>query len=153
MNTSEIELLVKGSGTSVLACDQLPTKKVTNNIYIVNTDEISKEGTHWIVLAKLGSTLIFADSLGLPPLLCSFCKFINLNMNDGDTLKINRFPFQAETSKTCGMYSVLMAWHLHRGLAFEQFCQRYSSACPESNDILLQNDWSQFLDWHKKKKH
>jgi hypothetical protein len=150
MNTEEIEKLVQGSGTKCLASDQLPRDPIKNDIFIVNTDEISKEGTHWVVIAKLGQSMVYADTLGLPPLLKPFVTFINLNMKEGDSLKFNRYPFQDSQSSNCGFYCILLAWHLHQGLSFEDFCQRYGS-CAEENDRLLMSDFTRFLQWHKKR--
>lgn len=150
MNSEEIENLVKGSGTRVVAIDQLPKTPIKNDLFIVNTDEISKQGTHWVVFCKLGPELIYADPLGLPPMLKNLVSLINLNMKDGDSLKFNRYPFQDNQSSNCGLYCTLLVWHLHQGLSFENFCQRYGS-CVEANDRLLKNDWKRFLLWHKKR--
>jgi hypothetical protein len=150
MNTDEIEQLIKGTGAQCLASDQLPREPIKNKIYVVNTDSIKKEGLHWVVIAKLGSLMIYGDPLGLPPLIRPFVSFINLNMIDGDSLKFNRYPFQEKTSSNCGRFSILLVWHLHQGLKFEDFCERYG-ACAEQNELLLAKDFSRFIEWHKKR--
>lgn len=144
MNTEEIQFLVQGTGTRVCASDQLPKHKVKNDIYIVNTDSIKKEGQHWILVAKLGDLLIYGDPLGAPPFLKPFVRFINLNMEEGDTLKFNRYPFQGENTSNCGKYTTLLAWHLHFGRPFEQFCQLFSAE-PEVNDRVLEKKWKEFI--------
>lgn len=146
MNTDQIAKLVKGSGALILASDQLPKRKVNNEIIITNTDVIAKQGLHWIIFAKLGALLIYSDPLGLPPMLQSFVSFINLNASENCEFKFNRFPFQGEDSSNCGRFCVLLCWHLYFGLAFEDFCERYS-ACAEENEITLEGDWKRFLIW------
>jgi hypothetical protein len=148
MNSDEIEGFVKGTGTKVLASDQLPTRPIKNEIFIVNTDPVSEKGTHWVLIAKLGPLIVHADPLGLPPFLRPFVSFINLQMREGNTLKFNKYPFQHSESKNCGYYCCLLAWHLHQGLSFESYCQRYSSARAEDNDELMKKDWGRFLLRH-----
>jgi hypothetical protein len=147
MNTLEIEQLMKGSGTQTLACDQLPSTVSENFIFIVNTDKISQQGTHWVVVARNHTNLIYADGLGLPPVTKQIVSFINLQMRENDTLICNRFPFQAESESTCGQWCVLIAWHLAQGFSFDTFC-KYYSACPGK---LLEKEWPRFIKWQSSK--
>jgi hypothetical protein len=147
MDTDEIQRYVKDTKALVCASDQLPQHKIKSGIYISNTDELSKSGLHWVLLAVLETKVIYFDTLAVPPLIEYFYKFLKCNVV-GKELELNKNVIQSEQSSFCGAYCILLCWHLHEGGTFEEFCKQFS-ASPLINDKKLEGRFALFLEWYK----
>ena len=51
----------------VYSRDNLPDK-ISNGAYVINLDEYSDIGTHWIVLYTLNNNVTYFDSSGIEPM-------------------------------------------------------------------------------------
>jgi hypothetical protein len=147
MLTDEIEYYVAPAGVKCVAADQLPQGKLKKPaLFVCNTEEISKNGAHWVLTGKPSENeLIFFDALCLPPLVRYYYHFLNRN-KAGTTFKLNRYPIQSETSFLCGPYCVMLVWHLRTGHSFESFCAQFGASVVE-NDLKLQQQWKKFTRW------
>ncbi len=88
--------------------DFLPRKYIRKRpcALIVNTDESTKPGEHWISLFLTKSNKAeYFDSFGFYPLHKEIYKFLEINRIK--TLVYNTEQLQDYSSKTCGAYCVL----------------------------------------------
>jgi len=71
LSNFEIEDAVKKIGLKnfrgVFLRDTLPKKPKQNECAIMNLDDTSGDGTHWVAWFKRGNNKFYFDSLGLPP--------------------------------------------------------------------------------------
>jgi hypothetical protein len=144
MLTDEIEQYISQAGGIVCAADQLPQVKLKKpTLFISNTEERDKKGAHWVLLGKPNENeLIYFDSLCTPPLTKYYYNFLQHN-SAGTTFKTNKFPIQSESTSLCGMYTVLLFWHLRTGRPFETFCAQFGASVAQ-NDLKLERLWKIF---------
>jgi len=71
LSNFEIEDAVKKIGLKhfhgVFLRDTLPKKPKRNECAIMNLDDTSGDGTHWVTWLKRGNDMWYFDSFGLPP--------------------------------------------------------------------------------------
>ena len=123
MNTLQIErLLLRDEQCSpilggVFAADVFANELASNNetrgLYVVNTDDSSRPGMHWVALCITGKEVEFFDSYGLPP---------DLYPNIADALNILRIPkvynatrIQQPLTDVCGQYCIAYCYASARG--------------------------------------
>ena len=82
----------------VYSRDNLPDK-IKDGAYVINLDEYSDIGNHWIVLYVLNKTVTYFDSFELEHIPKEIKKFIN-NKN----IIANIFRIQAYDSVMCGYF-------------------------------------------------
>ena len=75
--------------------------KIKDGAYIINLDEYSDIGTHWMALYVNNKTLTYFDSFGLEHIPKEIKKFIN-NKN----IISNIFGIQAYDSVLCRYFSI-----------------------------------------------
>ncbi len=88
--------------------DLLPKEKIKIRpcALIVNTDESSKPGEHWLAIyLNANGTAEYFDSFGFMPMHNDIIKF--LLRNNIKSLIYNPNQIQSITTKTCGAYCVL----------------------------------------------
>ena len=86
-----------------------------NGVYIVNTDEASGKGKHWVVFNVRNRNTIFFDPLGHPPTQY-------FSPERCDLLKpfvINNKQIQSLQSKDCGLYCIVIAKMLAAGITVD----------------------------------
>lgn len=149
MDTDEVQKYVRATGAVVCASDEIPQIRINGGMYISNTEELDKSGSHWVLLAVLpGERLIYFDPLSVPPLTMYFYNFLNCN-KDGRTLEMNKNVLQSGDSVACGKWCILIAWYLFKGGELYNFCKMYS-ASPYLNDKKMEGHWALFLKWYKR---
>ena len=79
----------------VYSRDDLPNK-VKDGAYVINLDEYSDIGTHWISLYELNNNVTYFDSFGVEHIPKEIKKFIG-NKN----IQANIFRIQAHNSVMC----------------------------------------------------
>ena len=84
----------------VYSRDNLPGK-IKDGAYVINLDEYSDIGTHWIVLCVNTKTVTYFDSFGVEHIPKEIKKFIN-NKN----IIANIFRLQAYESVMCGYFCI-----------------------------------------------
>jgi len=138
MDTNTIQALVDPLGVKVVPLNFLPTESIENGAYIFNQDPAPLPGVHWCTLIiKTDSktnykTLFYSDSLGIPPLTKAIIDLININRPD--ELVFNKFRLQEPTANTCGAYSIMLLWHMHRGGSFIDFFNKFDPYDGKKND-------------------
>ena len=80
----------------VYSRDNLPDK-IKDGAYVINLDEYSNIGTHWIALYVNNKTITYFDSFGVEPIPKEIKKFIN-NKN----IIANIYKVQNYDSIMCG---------------------------------------------------
>ena len=84
----------------VYSRDNLPNK-IKDGAYVVNLDEYSHIGTHWIALYALNNNVTYFDSFGVEHIPKEIKKFIG-NKN----VRTNIFRIQAYNSVMCGYFCI-----------------------------------------------
>ena len=75
--------------------------KIKDGAYVINLDEYSDIGTHWIALYVNTKTVTYFDSFGVEHIPKEIKKFIN-NKN----IITNVFRIQAYNSEMCGYFCI-----------------------------------------------
>lgn len=96
--------------TGVYASDMTPRKWTRPMAMVVNTDDHTKNGTHWtaIYIDNSGVGWYF-DSFGLPPTDSRVLERLRRNCS---TWQWNRHQVQSEKSDVCGQFSVFFLYHM-----------------------------------------
>ena len=82
----------------VYSRDILPTK-IKDGAYVINLDEYSGIGTHWVTLYVKNNNVTYSDSFGVERIPKEIKAFIK-NRN----IKTNVFRIQAYDSIMCGLF-------------------------------------------------
>ena len=85
----------------VYSRDNLPDK-IEDGAYVINLDEYSDIGTHWIALYVNNKTAAYFDSFGIEHISKEVKKIINNNKN----IIANTFRIQAYGSVMCGYFCI-----------------------------------------------
>ena len=83
----------------VYSRDNLP--RIKDGTYVINLDEYSDIGTHWVALWLYNNDVTYFDSFGVAHILKEIKKFIK-NKN----IKTNIFRIQANDSIMCGYFCI-----------------------------------------------
>ena len=140
MNTVEIDkkLAAVSQFKGAYACDLLPAKPEGDFSVVINTDDSSASGDHWLVLARKNGKLFFIDSYGRhykdPTFNPNFKKLI-MNYIGKEKAVCNRKWLQRLTSNVCGEYCV----YFIKELSEKSFrsCFSVFGANLEKNDLLV----------------
>ena len=76
----------------VYSRDNLPNK-IKDGAYVINLDEYSDIGTHWIALYVKNNDITYFDSFGVEHIPKEFIKFINRPLSSASQNKILRQIF------------------------------------------------------------
>ena len=90
----------KSRFNGVYSRDNLPNK-IKDEAYVINLDEYSNIGTHWIALYVKNNNVTYFDSFGVEHIPKEIIKFIG-NKN----IKTNIFRIQAYDSIMCGYFCI-----------------------------------------------
>lgn len=109
MNTEEINTLLHHFNrrnrikhhVEVCASNTLPRTFKPPAAIVVNTDDASEPGTHWVAVyvSKCGKKYEYFDSYGFPPFIKDHLEFLY-----NHDVKFNLKQLQSDTSKVCGHY-------------------------------------------------
>ena len=100
--------------------DNLPDK-IKDGAYVINLDEYSDIGTHWIALYVNNKTLTYFDSFGVQPIPKEIKKIIN-NKN----IIANIFRLQAYDSVMSGYFCIGFIDFMLRGNNLTDFTNLFS---------------------------
>ena len=84
----------------VYSRDNLPAK-IKDGVYVINLDEYSDVGTHWVALYVNNKTVTYFDSFGIEYIPREIKKFIN-----NKKIIANIFRIQAYDSVMCGYFCI-----------------------------------------------
>jgi hypothetical protein len=122
----------------VYASDTLPYKlHCKPTLIIVNTDPISKPGTHWQAIAidthRNGE---FFCSFGLPPYVPQIRKFLDRHCK---AWKHNTVDVQALDSTVCGQYCAMFLLFKAHGYSMNDFVGlNFSNDCHRNDQLVSQ---------------
>ena len=99
--------------------DNLPDK-IKDGSYVINLDEYSDIGTHWIVLYVNNKTVTYFDSFRIERISKEVKKFVN-NKN----IITNIFRKQAYDSVTCGYFCIGFIDYMFMGKILTDYTNLY----------------------------
>ena len=114
----------------VYSRDNLP--KIKDGAYIINLDEYSDIGTHWVALHVNNNNVTYFDSFGEEHIPKEIKKIIN-NKN----VKTNIFRLQAYDSVMCGYFYIGFIDFMFKGKTLTKFKNLFSPNNFEKNDDVI----------------
>ena len=116
----------------VYSRDNLP--KIKDGAYVINLDEYSDIGTHWVALHFHNNDVIYFDSFGVEHTRTEIKTFIS-----NKSIKTNIFRIQAYDSILCGYFYIRFIDFILAGKTLTQFTHLFSPSNFKKNDILILN--------------
>ena len=114
----------------VYSRDNLP--KIKDGAYLVNLDEYSDLGTHWVALYANNDDVTYFDSFGVEHILKEIKAFIN-NKN----IKTNIFRIQAYDSIMCGYFCIGFIDFMLAGKTLTEYTNLFSPNNFKKNDDII----------------
>ena len=108
--------------------------KLKDGAYVINSDEYSDIGTHWIALYMLNKDITYFDSFGVEHIPKEIKTFI-VNKN----IKTNIFKIQAYDSIMCGYFCIVFIDFIFAGKILTDFTDLFSPNNFERNDDIILN--------------
>ena len=105
--------------------------KIKDGIYIINLDEYSDIGTHWVAL-WVNNNVTYFDSFGVEHIPKEIIKFIE-NRN----IKTNIFRIQAYDSIMCGYFSIGFNDFMFKGKSLTDYTNLFSPNDFQKNDDTI----------------
>ena len=107
--------------------------KIKGGAYVINLDEYSDIGTHWIALYVTIKTVTYFDSFGVEHILKEIKKVIN-NRN----IMTNNFRIQAYDSIMCRYFCIRFIDFMLKGNNLTDFINLFSpNDLKKTDDIIL----------------
>ena len=144
MNTSQLQCMLacdpvlRDGVLGVFAADQLPTRVPSTPCgCIVNTDNSSQPGTHWLALFIQTDTVECFDSYGQPP--GSYNPLLTrwIQQQHVRNVRVNSTRLQSDFSNVCGLYCVYFLHERLLGQNMDQIVEPFSRFEPEENDRFI----------------
>ena len=88
----------------VCSRDNLPNK-IKDGAYVINLDEYSDNGTHWIALYVKNNVVTYFDSFGVEHIPKEIIKFIN-GPSQNKNIMTNIFRIKPYDSIMCGYFCI-----------------------------------------------
>ena len=107
----------------VYSRDNLPNK-TKDGAYVINLDEYSDIGTHWIALYVENNDISYFDSFGVEHIPKEIINFINRSLSSASqnkNIKTNIFRIQAYDSIICGYFSIGFIDFMFKRKAFTEY--------------------------------
>ena len=117
----------------VYSRDNLPNK-IKDGVYVINLDEYSDIGTHWIALYVKNNDITYFDSFGVEHIPKEIKAFIK-NKN----IKTNIFRIQAYVSIMCGYFCIGFVNFMFKGKSFTEYTNLLSPNDFKRNDDIILN--------------
>lgn len=114
----------------VFAADQPPQKLPPRYLYILNTDPISKGGTHWVLIFRRDANHppVFFDSYGKAP------SWHYAGWKRFDGFRRSTEDFQQVHTTVCGDHCLYVGRRLAAGYALNTILQSYDAQDEKHND-------------------
>ena len=113
--------------------DNLPDK-IKDGAYVINFDEYSDIGTHWLALHANNKTVTYFDTFGIEYISKEVKKFAN-NKN----IIANIFRMQAYDSVMCGYFCIGLINYMFMGKRLTGYTNFFSSNNFKKNDNIILN--------------
>ena len=111
--------------------DLLPQPLLSNRIYVINLDESTQAGSHWVQLATLDGSICYFDSFGQPP-PSQIIKTVA-----GKTINYCDIPIQSPLSQACGYHVLTVSLLQARGYSLLEILTRCYRA---QEEYYIRND-------------
>ena len=139
MNSLEIQNEMKNYKCfkGVYPRDLLPLRHISERpiAMILNTDNSSKPGEHWVALfIEDNNQAEYFDSFGFKPLCCEIKEFLKINKIH--SLKYNKSRIQSVFSDKCGAFCILYLKLRCKHFSFEEFLKLFSNNYL-ANDLVV----------------
>ena len=108
--------------------------KIKDGIYIINLDEYSNIGTHWIALYVNNKTATYFDSFGIEHIP----KEIRVFIGDKDIIA-SIYRIQSYDSIMCGYYCIGFTDYMLKGKILTDFTNLFSPNNFKKNDDVILN--------------
>ena len=108
--------------------------KIKDGEYVINLDESSNIGTHWIALHVNNKTATYFDSFGVEHIPKEIKKFIN-NKN----IIANIYRVQNYDSTICGYFCIGFINYMFKGKSLADFTNLFSPNNFKKNDDIILN--------------
>ena len=106
--------------------------KIKDEAYVINLDEHSDIGTHWIALYALNNKVTYFDSFGVEHIPKEIKNFI-----DKSTVVTNVFRIQAFDSVMCGYFCIRFIGFMPKGKTLTYFTKLFSPNNFKKNDDII----------------
>ena len=106
----------------VFSRDNLP--KIKDGAYIINLDEYSDIGTHWVALWVNNNNVTYFDSFGVEHILKEIKAFINrllFSASQNKNIKTNIFRVQAYDSVRCEYFCIRFIDYMFKGKTLTEY--------------------------------
>ena len=127
-----IKILLNTRFNGVYSRDNLP--RIRNEAYVINIDEYSDIGTHWIAMYVQNNEVPYFDSFGVEHIPEKIKTFIS-NKN----IKTNIFRIQAYDSIICGYFCIGFIDFMLAGKTLTDFTNLFSPNNLKKNDDIILN--------------
>ena len=117
----------------VYSRDNLPNK-IKDGAYVINLDEYSDIGTHWVALLGNINSVTYFDSFGVEHIPKKVKTFIK-NKN----VKTNIFRIQAYGSIMCGYFCIAFIDFMLKGKSLTEYTNLFSPNDFKKNDDTILN--------------
>ena len=117
----------------VYSRDNLPDK-IKDGAYVVNIDEYSDIGTHWIAFYVNNKTVIYFGSFGIEHISKEVKKLVN-NKN----ILVSIFRIQAYDSVICGYFCIGFIDYMFMGKSLTNYTNLFSPNNFKRNDDIILN--------------
>ena len=115
----------------VYSRDNLPDK-IKDGAYVINLDEYSDIGTHWVALYVSNNDVTYFDSFGVEYIPKEIKTFIS-NKN----IKTNIFRIQAYDSIMCGYFCIGFIDFMFNGKTLTEYTNLFSPYDFDKNDKII----------------
>ena len=106
-------------------------QKIKDGTYIINLDEYSDIGTHWVALHANNNNVTYFDSFGVEHIPKEIKAFVK-NKN----IKINIFRIQANDSVVCRYFCIGFIDFMFKGKTLTEFTNLFSPNNFKKNDDI-----------------
>ena len=118
----------------VYSRDNLP-HKIKDGAYIINLDEYSDIGTHWVALYVNNNNVTYFDSFGVEHVPKEIKKFVNGSLS----ITTNIFRIQEYDSVICGYFCIGFIDYMFKGKTLTEYTNLFSPNDFKKNDSIILN--------------
>ena len=119
--------------------------KIKDRVYIINLDEYSDTGTHWVALDVNNNDVTYFDSFGVEHIPEEIKTFI-----DNKNIKTNIFRIQAYDSIMCGYFCIGFIDFMFKGKTLTNFTNLFSPNNFKKNDDIILSYLKDEWNWQNK---
>ena len=116
-------------------CSRDNLAKIKDGAYVINLDEYSKIGTHWVALYVHIDDVAYFDSFGIEHIPKDIKTFIGRSLS----ITTNIFRIQAYDSIMCGYFCIGFINFMIEGKTLTEFTNLFSPHNFKQNDNIILN--------------